>query len=234
MSKYIYAGASWAARSYDTPAGLEDNYTNLAMEWDIPCYNISKRAQSNLMSLQRIVALNVTLPVIFILTDTVIDIWTDKDWQGVGKNFLETNDVHKIRQKMLTTFLIKLNAIGLPIGLIGSHVTITHADVAPYNNLSVIDQSWISFLSQETLGRRMNGWGSDLAHTVMSDTTLGHITPSKHIITEIYAQRDLVAEISMHKAGLMCGSHATAKGNKLYAKYLKERVTNFINANTKE
>jgi hypothetical protein len=80
----------------------------------------------------------------------------------------------------------------------------------------------------------INGWGAEVAHRIMTNPQLTNITPSENVVDNIINHLDAWNHIEQHDTNLFTGCHPSRRGNELYAKYLKERVTNFIESNTKE
>jgi len=238
--KYIYAGPSWAARSFDTLNGSESNFTNLAMQWGIPYYDISLCGRSNIVSLHHIrKALQeqtISTPVIFILAEPLMDIDIIKVLVPIDAciELLQCADIHVFRNNLLHNFLIKLNQLDIPVGLIGGHTDVTDEQVATFKNLTVIDSSWQQFLSDRSIQQPILGWGAEVAHRIITHKRLSNIRASSNTLQPTLDQLALWDQLESYPTPLFTAYHPNCKGTVQYAAYLKSKVQYFINTNTKE
>jgi hypothetical protein len=236
IPKYIYAGPSWAARSYDTIEGTELDFTNLSMEWKISFHDISARGCNNCASITRIKDYRGSLPIIMVLAEPLmdIDINRSKCDSAACEEFLQCDDVEGYRRILMHDTLTQLNQLGRPVGLIGGHTDITDTQVLGFDNLTIIDSSWQQFLSDHSIQQPITGWGVDVAHRIFRNILFVNSKVSDAVLNAMDTQFAIWDALAKYHTPLFLGVHPNRKGTELYAAYLKDKVAIFITTNTKE
>jgi hypothetical protein len=226
MQKFIYTGPSWAELSYELLINFTiwPNYTNLALEWNLNCYNVAKRANSNYNCIDSVKALNKDTPVVWLLCEPLIHIYYQTTYKI--KDYLTAKDHLSYRQEELQQQLVAMNDLGLPIGIIGSHSDIRQSDIAGFKNLSIIHPSWQNFLANEA-GIQPNeyNWGYDVAHLMLFKNK--NIQPSDQLIMDTYDGLEFWHELQNKK--VFFDVHPNKLGTIKFAKHIKQQVVDFIN-----
>ncbi len=238
--KFIYAGPSWAKKSYDNvdsrdcivdetlPVVLE---TNLLKQWKlgktgIPI-DISKRGTSfsNLYNdLFKYDLIDNNLPMIYITCQSLIV----NEWlEPAVADFVEAEHVMKFRKNIHENHMKMLRDIKNPVAIIGAHTDVSYDDVSNSNN-RIIDLSWQNFLLREANIPERYNFGADTIHTIWhaNDCKI----KDQSILERMWSQFEVWDRLQQE--GLMYGSHPTRKGNELYAEYTYDKVKEFINDNT--
>ncbi|MDA9373843.1 hypothetical protein N9R43_00455 [bacterium] len=232
--QYIYSGNSWAVRSFETTDGTETDFTNLALEWQIPYLDMAVKSQNNQQAIDRLERLQphkINIPIIFVVSEPLMDVETTVlNTKKQGKEFLLTNSIHDFRNTLLQISLNQLNQLGVPVGLIGGHSDIMPEQITGYENISIIDSQWQQFLSDRSTNKIINGWGADIAKRIERNPHLINITPTTHLVDTISKQFVAWKEIEHHNLFTYC--HPSRLGNELYAAHIKDKVIRFIKSNT--
>jgi hypothetical protein len=225
MQKFIYTGPSWAELSFEPLFQFTrwPNYTNLALEWELNCYNVSRCANSNYKCIDSVRALNKDAPVVWVLCEPLIHILL-KDTSRI-KDYLTAKDHVAYRQEELQQQLTAMNDLGLPIGIIGSHSDIRQADIEGFKNLSIIYPSWQNFLAEE-VGVQPNvyNWGYEVAHVMIYRNK--DIRPSDQLIMDICDGEEFWDKLE--KGKVFFNSHPNKLGTIKFAKHIKQQVVDFI------
>lgn len=144
---FIYAGPSWAASSYPVDA----NSTNLSLEWNLPCINVSRPASSTFDQLDAIrrQSQSAHRPVIWIYNDplTVLESVTSKSL----RDFVQDPFWFEIYREVNQICLDRINDIGMPVLLIGGHCDVFDCD---HENITIAHPSWQKWMA-ETSGMRV-------------------------------------------------------------------------------
>jgi hypothetical protein len=227
MKKILYVGPSWAYRSYDTPEGLEENFTNLYIELGLQklnAVNLSFSGASNQYFIDQFTRPNH--PDSFKEDyDAIIWIYCEplKELGIKMKDFLTSNDPWDIRGEANKKLLDQMSKIGKPIGLIGSHSDVFDCD---YSNITIIHPSWQQFLANYAGVALKQGWGADESHrALVVDYT--DIKPSNQIVDAMVEQFDVWHRLEYNR--LFSSNHTNKKGNELFAKEIQSSIESFIN-----
>ena len=224
MEKFIYTGPSWGELSYEPMEGFDvyPNYTNLALEWNIPCYNVAKRANNNYQCIDSVRALNKDLPVVWIMCEPLVSILHNATAQH---EYLQAKNHLAFRQDLLQQQLTAMNDIGLPIGIIGAHSDIRQSDIDNFSNLSIIHPSWQNFLaSQASVESRNYNWGYEIAH-VMFRVFLD-VKPTDQLVMDMYDGLEFWCQLEKEK--VFCDVHPNRIANIKFAEHIKEQVIKFV------
>lgn len=224
MEKFIYTGPSWGELSYEPMQDFDvwPNYTNLALEWDIPCYNVAKRANNNYQCIDSVRALNKDLPVVWIMCEPLVAILNDGPRQH---EYLQSKDHLAFRQELLQQQLCAMNDLGLPIGIVGAHSDIRHSDITGFNNLSIIHPSWQNFLArQTTVPSRNYNWGYEIAHVMFR--VFPEVKPSDQLVMDMYDGLDFWRLLEKEK--MFYVAHPNKSGTIQFAEHIKQQIVDFI------
>jgi hypothetical protein len=225
MQNFIYTGPSWAELSFEPIFNFSvwPNYTNLALEWKLNCYNVAKCANSNYNCVDSVKLLNKDLPVIWLMCEPLIHTLFQNP--STIKDYLTAKDHLSFRQEELHRQLTAMNDLGLPIGIIGAHTDIRQSDIAGFKNLSIIHPSWQNFLADKIEVRPNEyNWGYDVAHLMLFRHP--NIQPSDQLIMDIYDGLEFWLELQNKKVFHIV--HPNRFGNILFAAHIKQQVVNFI------
>ena len=89
-----------------------------------------------------------------------VESWVDR--------FFKNPNWLKQRNELLHVELKLMNDLGVPIGILGAHSDITYEDVIPYENLTVIEQSWQKILCNHANIEPMpTNLGADFLHQTL-------------------------------------------------------------------
>jgi len=232
--KFIYAGPSWARKSYDN-VDFEDRIvdetlpvvpvTNLLKQWKLEdsAIDISLRGNSFSNSYNDLLSFNNNLPVIYITCEPLV---LDRLEPGAN-DFVEEEDIMKFRKNIHENHMNMLRDIKNPVAIIGGHTDVSYTDVSNSNN-RIIDLSWQNFLLREANMPERYNFGADIIHKVWH---LNNYKIKDQSILEKTASQFAVWD-RLQQEGLMYGPHPTRKGNELYAEYTYDKVQEFINDNT--
>jgi hypothetical protein len=216
--RFIYAGPSWAKRTYDTPTS-DKHITNLLKLWKLEdsAIDISQRGNSFSMQYDRLINLDSDLPVVYITCEPLV--WMNKH--------VEEEDVMKFRKNIHENHMNILRDIKNPVAIIGAHTDVSYTDVSNSNN-RIIDLSWQNFLRREINLSDMYNWGADVFHKHWNRND--YKLKDESMLEKMEIQFESWKRLT--DAGLMYEVHPTTKGNELYAEYTYDKVQEFINDNT--
>ena len=223
MEKFLYTGPSWGELSYEPMEGFDvyPNYTNLALEWNIPCYNVAKRANNNYQCIDSVKSLNKDLPVVWVMCEPLVAILHDTPAQH---EYLQCKDHLAFRQELLQQQLRAINELGLPIGIIGAHSDIRQRDIACFGNLSIVHPSWQNFLATSVNVQTRNyNWGYEIAHVMFR--VFQDIRPTDQLVMDMYDGLDFWKKLEKEK--VFCDVHPNKQGNIKFAEHIKQSVINF-------
>ncbi len=227
--KFIYAGPSWAAQSFNTHNGQEGNTTSLLKEWGLEniAINVSKSGSNCREQYERFKDLN--LPIIYVSCEPLsifnhnpnyLDMYSDSGIDSVW-------DMRKRRDKDFMDMLSKLNN---PVAVIGGHSDFYYVP----DNVTVIDSSWQNFLRQESNLDTGYNWGVEVLHTQlrlsnnvnMLDIKKNNRESVELFVDKIWNQFDIWKKLEKNK--LFCYVHPNKRGNKIYAKHTLGNVREFL------
>lgn len=226
MEKFIYTGPSWGELSYEPMQDFDvwPNYTNLAVEWNIPCYNVARRANNNYQCIDSIKSLNKDLPVVWIMCEPLVAILHNVPAQH---EYLQSKNHLVFRENLLHEQLSAMNDLGLPIGIVGAHSDIRQEDIYNFSNLSIIHPSWQNFLaSQVGVESRDYNWGYEIAHVMFR--VFPEVKPNDQLVMDMFDGLDFWKQLE--KERVFCDVHPNKQGNIKFAEFIKQQVTDFIKA----
>ena len=214
--KFIYAGPSWAKKSYDN---VDVSETNLLKLWKLEdsAIDISRRGNTFNNSYNDLIY-NSDLPVIYITCEPLADI--------PDSEICDIKDVMKFRKNIHENHMNILRNIKNLVAIIGAHTDVSYDDVSNSNN-RIIDLSWQNFLLRKANIPERYNFGADIIHTAWhaNDCKI----KDQSILEKIQSQFEVWDRLQQE--GLMYGPHPTRKGNELYAEYTYDKVKEFINDN---
>jgi hypothetical protein len=233
--QFIYAGSSWAAKSFDPDKHV---YTNLATEWGIPHTNLTKLAISVLDSFDRIVQHpDKKLPVIFLYHDPIGDI---ERIIGISfKEFLTRADWKILWDQCNQSCLAKIDSLDRPVLLIGAVTSVING---VYKNITVGHVNWQLWLAEqagmEVVDQTVHVtpadggnfflnyfWGAQGAQKYLHENP--SVKPDKKLLDAIWDVFFFWKELE--NANLFFEVHPNYNGNKLFAEFLKPTVLKFLN-----
>ena len=144
--KFIYAGPSWAHKSYDHPSVENNNgVTNLAKEWgfkyidnSLPGCTILNRVKLVKHTLE----MYPKLPIIWIYGEPLCDMTTITNLST--EEFIQKDDWVDIWHMCNQYCLSQIAALGNPVLLIGAHSDIVNCN---YANISIGHASWQKYIA---------------------------------------------------------------------------------------
>lgn len=229
--KFIYSGPSWAAQSYNTPQGDEDNTTSLLKEWGLGkiAINVSQRSSNCLEQYERFKDLN--LPIIYVSCEPLsvfnhnpnyLDLYSDS---GI-------DSVWSMRARRDKQFMDRLSILSKsnPVAVIGAHSDFSYVP----DNITVIDSSWQNFLRQESDLDTGYNWGAEVLHTQlrlsnnenMLDIKKNNRESVELFVDKIWNQFEIWKKLEKNK--LFCCVHPNKRGNEIYAKHTLGNVREFL------
>lgn len=240
----VYLGPSWAVQSFESVQGLDDPVkTNLAHELELTNYtSLALYACSNLDQLQLAQEFMQQHPelapfrIVFVAANSLQD---GHKISGVSqvdfaRAFLTSEDPMRTVKILEQQFYRQLNALGVPVALIGAH---TDVEDESFDNITVIHPSWQNFLGQRCGLNNFYGWPADIGHRWLQGIVIPEYgppehfdlgtNPSKAVVDEIHALIRMCWPI-MEKNKLFKGSHPTIMGNQLFAQEIKQSVNNWL------
>lgn len=223
MKAFVYTGPSWGELSYEPREDFDQwpNYTNLALEWNLPCENTARRANSNLDCIDSVRRYDG--PVVWIMCEPLVAILHNIPLQ---RQYLQVDDHLSFRQALLIQQLDAMNHLGRHIGIVGAHSDIRTSDIRGFDNLSIIDSSWQNFLADLTnIKDRSYNWGYEIAHVIMQVNK--DISPSTKLINDVYEGLDFWK--SLEKQKVFCDVHPNRAGTEEFARHTKDRLVKFLN-----
>jgi hypothetical protein len=244
----LYCGPSWAVQSFETPTGDNDTVkTNLAQELELTDYtSLAQYACSNLEQLQRAQNFISQHPelapfrIIFVTANTLQDGYKTLGVSRVdfAKSFLISNDPAVIVKSLEQDFYQQLNALDVPVALIGAHTDVT---CESHDNITVIHPSWQNFLAQQCdelhfSQKRFYGWPAEIANLWLQGAYIPErgppakfdlgANPSHEVV--FFIDRTLSHWTTMEKNNLFRGVHPNIRGNQLFAQEIKQSVNNWL------
>ena len=240
----LYCGPSWAVQSFETPSGDNDTVnTNLAQELELTDYtSLAQCACSNWDQLHRTKEFMQQHPelapfrIVFVTANTLQDGYETFGMSRVefAKFFLLSTNPDNIVKSLEQNFYKELNALDIPVALIGAHTDIT---CESHDNITVIHSSWQNFLGQQCGLNNFYGWAADVGHRWLRGIIIPEVGPPEHFELGADPSKATVDEIHklirmywpiMEKNKLFKGSHPTILGNQLFAQEIKQSVNNWL------
>jgi hypothetical protein len=138
VKTFVYTGPSWGELSYEPQVDFDvwPNYTNLALEWNLPCENTARRANSNFNCIDSVRQHDG--PVVWVMCEPLVAILHNMPLQ---RQYLQVQDHLSFRQALLMQQLDAMNRLGRPIGIVGAHSDIRSSDIEGFDNLTIIDRN---------------------------------------------------------------------------------------------
>jgi hypothetical protein len=244
----LYLGPSWAVQSFETFSGDNDTVkTNLAQELELTDYtSLAQYACSNLEQLQRAQNFISRHPelapfrIVFVTANTLQDGYKTFGVSQVdfAKSFLISSDPAAIVKSLEQDFYQQLNALDVPVALIGAHTDVT---CESHDNITVIHPSWQNFLAQQCElshfdQKSFYGWPAEIANLWLQGTYIPeHGPPTKFDLGEnpshevvFFIDRTLSHWTTMEQNNLFRGVHPNIRGNQLFAQEIKQSVNNWL------
>ena len=220
--KLLYVGPSWAVRSFDTPGGDEEEYTNLYRELDLDVIDLSRCGAGNLEMLGVIQSQSIDYDgVIWVLAEPLLD----RTWNNDSLvDLIESDDFWDIRTNIYQQTISRIaQEISRPIAMIGAHSDVHDLD---HPNISVIHSSWQKFLAAMVDVDLEIGWGADVLHRMIM-VECPQARPSIEVIDAISNQFKFWKQMELQK--VFNWVHPTRLGNQLFANEIRLRLEQWIN-----
>jgi hypothetical protein len=240
MKPFVYAGPSWAKRSFDDP-DKNIEISNLAKEWELPYFNCAEEGSNNLQQVQYVKNTLTDLPIIWVMCEPLVELTISDDTlsrsnlyrvhrkKALIKKYLNTPDHLSVRQIINFEQLSAMNALNRPIGLIGGHSDIQDSDITFFKNITIIDHSWQNFLAKLAgIDYNQYNFGFEISHRILHGNH--DIAPSDKLVNDIY--QGLEFWKLLEKKNLFYEVHPNRVATEEYAKYLKDKVIEFIEKNS--
>ena len=239
----LYLGPSWAVQSFETPAGNDTVRTNLAQELELTNYtSLAQYACSNLDQLQQAQNFISQHPelapfrIVFLTANSLQDGYKISGVAQVdfARAFLTSEDPMRTIKILEQQFYRQLNALGVPVALIGAH---TDVEDESFDNITVIHPSWQNFLGQQCGLNSFYGWSADVGHRWLQGIVIPERGPPEHFELGTNPSKAVVDEIHklfnvnwsiLEKHKLWSGVHPNIRGNQLFAKEIKHSVNNWL------
>ena len=220
--KILYVGPSWAHRSFDTPEGVEKNFTNLYRELDLEVVDLSHPGMGNFEMLDRVKQYSNDYDgIIWVFAEPLRDpTWTKSSLAEI----IESENFWFIRQNIYNQTLERIaSEIKKPVALIGAHSDVTDQG---YAQIHVVHQSWQRYLAQ-TVGVNLDiGWGADVLHRlIMRD--LPAAKPSIAVVDAVSDQFKFWKQMELRK--VFNWVHPTTLGNQIFAKEISPKIYQWLN-----
>lgn len=240
MKPFVYAGPSWARRSFDDVTKRIE-ISNLAIEWELPHISCAEEGSNNFQQVQYVKNTPKDLPIIWVMCEPLVELTLPDDIlintnlyrnyrkKVLIKKYLSTPDHLSIRHIIQFEQLSAMDGLNRPIGLIGGHSDIQDSHTTFLKNITIIDNSWQNFLAKLAgIEHNQYNFGYEIAHRILRANQ--DITPSDNLINDIYQGFEFWKELE--KKDLFYQVHPNIIGNKEYAKYLKNKVIEFVKKNS--
>lgn len=227
--KFIYSGPSWAYQSFNTPNGYEDNTVSLLRQWGLEevAINVSNRGSNFNSQYDRIKNTELDLPVIYISCETISIYNTNPD-EYINSYIDNWEAFWDMRTEINKRNMDRLSKLNNPVAIIGAHTDIS--DVP--DNITIIDSSWQNFIRKEAGLDTGYNCGAEVLHTHMRTAKnnilnlLNEKKGSDFIVNKIHDQFKIWKKLE--EQGLFCYCHPNRYANKLYARYTRSNVFNFL------
>lgn len=185
---FAYIGPSWAVQSYSSPLGLEDKVKiNIGEMFSEEFgYGLGHKrklwlacmGKSNFWCVEEIhrhLKKFPDIPIIWLTCEPLGDLYYNSKEHTMSWPYYQENEIVetllckgdwlKSRSKLFDMSLKKMNDLGHPIGILGSHCDIFPEQVEQYENLTVIEPSWQKHLAERCgIEPLQNYIGADFYH----------------------------------------------------------------------
>lgn len=227
--QYIYAGPTWAQRSFDKDS---KTITNFANEWGIPYIDATLQASPPLTILDRVKSLNSQLPIVWIYSDP----WGDvpRITGLTHQEYVKRADWFDIWRECNCYTLNAINQLGNPVLIIGTHCDVIDCD---YNNITIANssmQQWMATQAKIDIKNLNLADGSciTIPHCFAMEIYLKFfhdypdIVPDPSLLSQVWDLYFFWKELE--KNNLMYDVHPTAHSYITFSKELKDKVQNFL------
>ena len=155
-----------------------------------------------------------------------------------AKLFLNSKEPEFIVKSLEQDFYQQLNALDIPVALIGAHTDIT---CDSHDNITVIHSSWQNFLAQQCQTPPVRhisfyGWPVEIANLWLQGMYIPERgapakfdlggNPSHEVV--FFIDKVMSNWSTMQKNNLFQGVHPNIRGNQLFAKEIKQSVNNWL------
>jgi hypothetical protein len=242
----LYLGASWAEQSYESVNGRNDPIkTNLVRELELAnCTSLAhQRGNSSLTQVEFAQEFMHQHPelapfrIVFVTANTLDDGHNVFNISRVefARKFLLNEDPIGLTQHLEEVFYQKLNALGVPVALIGASIDVT---CKSHDNITVIHPSWQNFLAQQCNCNIPNfyGWNAGIADRWLHGIIIPEVGSPERFELGSLASPVLIKELKniksywqiMREHKFLVGTHPNIVGNQLFAQEIKQSVNNWI------
>ena len=230
MKNIVYAGPSWANRSFDEDPDAP--VTNLLAELDLTAIDVSRCAAGNLEMLGRVyeqivrggITGNPVDGIVWVYCEPLVEM--ELAGKDVMQDFLVNTDWDQywsLNDKILDL----ISSIGLPVALIGAHADITQTKAR--SNITVIHDSWQRYLVDSIGydyldGWKEPGWGAEITHSWTAD--LG-VNPSPDLARR--ESESFMVWSLLQEQGLWYVCHPTYTGTQMFANEIRSNFETWRN-----
>jgi len=215
----LYVGPSWANRSYDTHDDSEPWHTSIRKKTSINVLDLSKESTSNQWHINNIKSNPEyqNRPIVWIYCEPLFDVTYYTGLTDV--DLIEKEDWLEIRNHVNQKILDDINALDVPVALIGSH-----SDVFDCNKKN-IEVLWPSY--QKTLCDLAGipydflGWGPEILHRNILYNGR-HLKPTHSLVDEM--SKTFAGWKKLEILGLFYNVHPNKRGVELFSKQLAPRL----------
>ena len=232
MAKFIYNGPSWAATSYpDDPL----NFTNLSIEWSIPCISTAHRAQTNLDGIDKVKNQPKDLPIVWLYSEPISDL--TRITGMTFKDVVTRNDWWEIREECNQHCLEEINNLGVPVLLIGAQSDIVNCNLTNIRVAHPSWQRWSAVAAGMTVGEKIlveptdggsfeftNCWGAEILHRFIFENP--NIMPDSSLVDAIWDVYYFQEELQ--RRGWFFEVHPNKHSNIEFAKFLRPILLDFL------
>jgi hypothetical protein len=239
----LYVGASWAVQSFESISGVDDPVkTDLSRELGLVNYTfLAEYAKSNLDQLkcaQEFMAQNPELApfrIVFVTGNSLDDGHkiAGTTQTEFAKYFLTSNDPIGIVKNLEQHFNQQVNALGVPVALIGAGTDVT---CESHENITVIHSSWQNFLGQRCGLNSFYGWPINVGRTWLKGSVIPdygpmvpinlETAPSAAVLRETHKIKIFWKTMQQHK--LLFGGHPTILSNQLFAQEIQHSINSWL------
>lgn len=217
----LYVGSSWAVRSFDTPGGDEEHYTNLYKELNLDVINLAQCGTGNFEMLDLVKRWSTDYDgVIWVFAEPLRDpIWNHDSLTVL----IESDDFWLQRNNIYQQTISRIaQETSRPIAMIGATSDI---DDHGYSNISVIHKSWQKFLASKVDVDLKVGWGADTLHNMIM-IECPQARPSIAVVDAISDQFRFWKQMELRR--VFNHVHPTSLGNQLFADEIQPRIRQWI------
>jgi hypothetical protein len=220
VENILYAGPSWANRSYDSLNEPYELTTNLYKEWDIKVIDISQEGANNRQmynKTKRWVENNDIDHIIWVMCEPLSELDSLAD-------VLLNDEYQLIRYDLMRDTMVKLNALGVKVGLIGAHADVINGVNVGLDNIEVIHGSWQQMLCEHTGVKNLAGWGADNVHVALVENE--NINPSVIMVKDMFECFQTWKRLVDN--GVFYEVHPTRNGTKVFANHTMKKIKEWL------